>query len=107
MPAVTEQSAKAMVRTTGRLMPARRAASGLPPIAYMERPNFVRSSRMVQAPRMTRTIGTTHGTPARTPKLARLMFEMATRTIPAIAITAILSTVRLGGGATSPLLRRR
>src|SRR5713101_3069374 len=62
---------------------------------------------MVQAPRTASTIGTTHGTPASVPKLARLMSDMATTTTPAPAITPILITVRLTGGATSPLLRRR
>ena len=33
MPAVIEHSAKAQMRTLRRLTPARRAASGLPPIA--------------------------------------------------------------------------
>src|ERR1700686_1328401 len=49
---------------------------------------------MVQAPSTPSTIGTTHGTPASVPKLARLMSEMATTTMPAAAINAIFSPVR-------------
>src|ERR1051326_1744064 len=52
-------------------------------------------------------MGTTQGTPASVPLTARLMLQMATTTMPAIAMSAILARVRLGGGATRPSLRRR
>ena len=62
---------------------------------------------MVHAARTASTIGTTQGTPARTPMFARLMLQMATTTMPAAAMSPILSRVRLGGGATRPARRRR
>ncbi len=48
----------------------------------------------------------THGTPSSVPRLARVWLQMATTTIPTTAIRPILISVRLAGGATSPLLRR-
>ena len=65
------------------LTPARRAASGLPPTAYMWRPNCVRSSRSVQATSTARTSGRTHGHARDAARFARLTLQMATTAIPA------------------------
>src|SRR5215469_17224016 len=62
--AVAEHNAKDQMRMAGTLTPARRAASGLPPMAYIYRPKRVRWSTSVQTPSTARTIGITHGTPA-------------------------------------------
>ena len=44
-------------------MPARRAASGFPPIAYMYRPSRVRPRKMEYTSSTSPTNGTTYGTP--------------------------------------------
>src|SRR5437868_6609801 len=62
---------------------------------------------MVHAPSTPSTMGMTHGTPSSVPRFARLMLQMATTTRAATAIKPTLINVRLGGGATSPLRRRR
>ena len=49
----------------------------------------------------------TQGTPASVPKAARLTLQIATTTIATIAIRPILISVKLTGGATRPLRRRR
>ena len=49
----------------------------------------------------------TQGTPSTTPVLARLMLQIPTTTTETIAIRAIFISVRLTGGATRPLRRRR
>ncbi len=49
----------------------------------------------------------THGTPASVPTSARLTLQTATTALPTTAMKAILMSVRLTGGATSPLRRRR
>src|SRR5918996_3651122 len=51
------------VRMLATLMPARLAASLLPPVAYRWRPYAVRVSTNVSATSSTRMSGTTHGTP--------------------------------------------
>src|ERR1700694_5123276 len=52
-------------------------------------------------------MGMTQGTPARVPNAARLTLQIATTEIATSAITAIFRSVRLTGGATRPLRRRR
>src|SRR6266568_5734669 len=107
MPAVSPHSANARTRIRLRLMPARRAASALPPIAYMYRPNRVRPSRKLYATSTTRITSTTHGTPRTTTAIPRLVLPMSTTTTPATAITATFSQVTLTGGAASLLARLR
>ena len=48
-----------------------------------------------------------HGTPSSVPMAARLTLQTATTATPTAAMKTILMTVRLTGGATSPLRRRR
>jgi len=52
-------------------------------------------------------MGIIHGTPSRVPMLARLLLQMATTTIATTAMRPILIAVKLAGGATRPLRRRR
>ena len=52
-------------------------------------------------------MGMTQGTPASVPMAARLTLQIATTTMPTTAMSAIFKTVRLAGGATRPLCRRR
>ena len=54
---------KQTIRTRATLMPARRAASGLPPTAKTCRPKRVRSRTDCPIHRMPSAIGTTIGTP--------------------------------------------
>jgi len=49
----------------------------------------------------------TQGTPSSVPKFARLTLQIATTTTETTAIRAIFKMVRLAGGATRPLRRRR
>ena len=107
IPAVTAVSMKTILRTRCTLMPARRAASGLAPIAYMYRPSRVRPSRIEYANRTSPTKGTTQGTPLSGTSRPRLRLQMYTTTIPPTAVTAIVSRVMLRGGALSPCARRR
>ena len=53
----------AIVRIRANGIPARRAASALPPIAYTYRPKRVLPSTKVQAASTANTTSTTHGTP--------------------------------------------
>src|ERR1019366_6279636 len=108
MPAVSPASVNARIRIRLRLMPARLAASALPPTAYMYRPNRVRPSRKLQATSTTRTTTTTHGTPRTTVRpTPRSVLPISTTTTPATAITTIFSTVTLSGGAVRLLARLR
>ena len=61
--AIVEQMMKHSSRICWMSMPARRAASALPPVAYTCRPNGVRTSRNVRTSSSTRMITTTIGTP--------------------------------------------
>src|SRR5580704_9997859 len=104
--AVAEHNANAQMRMAEMLMPARRAASGLPPVAYMYRPNFVRWSTSVQAAHSTRTIGITQGIPVTDrSELPRLTEQMITTAAPKIAISPTLIATRLSGGTVRPLRR--
>src|SRR3954452_15672555 len=108
IPAVNDDRAKAAVRTSGRLMPARRAASGLPPMAYTYRPNLVRPRRNVHIASTPRTMSRTHGTPRSDRNwVPRFVLQMSTITTPTAAAPAIFNNVKLAGGATRPLRRRR
>ena len=88
-------------------MPARRAASAFPPIAYTCRPNLVRPSRIDHIVTMPITMSTTHGMPRIGVRTPRLVLQINTSTTPATATPTIFTTVKLSGGATRPLARRR
>src|SRR3954447_7491705 len=107
IPAVNDARVKHMVRMNDRLTPARRADSGLPPMAYTYRPNLVRPSRNVHATSTPSTRKTTYGTPWIGEFTPRSVLQMRTTTTPATRTPTILRMVRLTGGATRPLLRRR
>ena len=61
--AISEQIAKTVILIRSTLMPARRAASWLPPTAYTYRPNFVLRATQVQKTRSAPTSTATYGTP--------------------------------------------
>ena len=61
--ASVEHIMKQEMRTQATLIPARRAASALPPTAYTWRPHAVRVSRKVRTTSSAPTMGTTIGTP--------------------------------------------
>ena len=67
----------------------------------------MRWSSTVHTPSTASTIGIIHGTPSRVPRFARLTLQMETTTTATMAIAPILISVRLAGGATNPLVRRR
>ena len=56
---------------------------------------------------MTRTTGITQGTPSSVVSRPRLALQMATSTIPAIAVTTMVRIEMLSGGALRPFRRRR
>ncbi len=56
---------------------------------------------------MTRTTGITHGTPSSVVSRPRLALQMATSTMPPIAVTTIVRIEMLIGGALRPRRRRR
>src|SRR6266511_2680799 len=106
MPAVSPVSAKASVRIPARFTPARRAASALPPIAYMYRPTLVRPSRNVHAASTPKTSSTTQGTPWIGTITPRFVLQSSTIATPPTRTAPILRSVKLGGGATRPARRR-
>ena len=95
IPAVRLAIMKPIVRTRATLMPARRAASGLAPMAYRYRPVLVRANSQDQARTTARTNGTTHGTPWRGTSEPRFTLQTTTRATPTTATTAIVATVML------------
>lgn len=68
MPAASPASAYRYIVCRLTAMPARRAASGLPPTATVRRPNVVRLSRNQPATATTAKIHTIFGTPSRSPR---------------------------------------
>ncbi len=60
-----EEMTNAITRIRVTLMPARRAASALPPTAYMCRPKLVRDSTKVTTSSSRMTSGMAYGMPAR------------------------------------------
>ena len=68
MPAARPDSAYRYIVWRLTLMPARRAASGLPPTAMVRRPNVVRLSRIQPATATSAKIQTSVGIPMRSPR---------------------------------------
>ena len=107
--ASVEQIMKQAMRIRGTLMPARRAASALPPTAYTCRPKPVRISRNVSTISSTKMIGTMIGTPlidvsARV--AAALLAEHVGRHAKQPARTAIFAPQTCSDSARRPLARR-
>ena len=88
IPAVAPEIMKTRMRMRGTLMPARRAASALPPTAYTWRPKVVQRARNVSRIRKTTTMTPASGSPS---DVLITFAWLAIATVPNVAIR--LSTV--------------
>ncbi len=107
--AIEEQITNALIliRSTG--MPARLAASVLPPTAYRWRPNPVRRSTSVHTTSSTRMIGTTIGTPVSETSAGlrlRSRLSAATASPAKSASMPTRKAISDSGSATRPRLAR-
>ena len=95
--------------TQRTLMPARRAASTLPPMAYTARPQPVREISRCRPTTVTMITRTAHGTPwsSRTaPAKARFWLRRYVAMPQPAPMMIALTTIEPSGSALSPAFRR-